>query len=626
MDEKTIACKLALLSEIAIIKNPKKKYKMSATTNIKSGGLVTFSIKVKGNAIPDILDIKAIQVEKGVNRISTAKISIIDGDSSTGEFKASSSDTFVPGNEITIEAGYDAVNEIIFKGIITKQNIKIDEVEGALLEVECRDSAIKMVVGRKSSTFTKKKDSDIIKSIIGTYSGLTAKVTATTTQWPEQVQYYATDWDFILARAETNGMIVTTLNGEVAVFPPDKDTKSVLEIEYGNNLLAFNADLNSVNQLGSVKASSWDYQTQKITDTISNSSLKGPGNLSTQTLSNVVGLEEYELQTTAPLQTSDLTNWSKSTITKSEYAKIQGEVKFQGSNLVNPGKYLTLDGLGDRFNGDHFISEVTHSIAHGDWITEASIGLSENWTDQESEIMAPPASGLLPGAQGLFNGTVKKMYEDPDSQYRILVDVPMFDANGEGIWARLSNFYSTSGAGAFFLPEVGDEVVVGFLNQDPRFPIILGSLYSSTKNKPYNGLDPDEKNTKKAIASKSGLFIEFDDENRVFTIETPSKNTAIFDDKNKQVTIQDENNNRIVMSESGIVIKSAKNISIESDQKLRLQGDQGVYIEASGGDANIKGMNVKASADMEFSAEGSMTAQLQGGTQTTIKGAMVMIN
>ncbi|MFY0629715.1 MAG: type VI secretion system tip protein VgrG [Flavobacteriaceae bacterium] len=599
---------------------------MSGTNDIKSGGLVTFSIKVKGSAIPDVIQIRAIEVEKGVNKISTAKISIIDGDASLESFNVSSSNIFVPGNELTIEAGYDSEEKLIFKGIITKQNIKVDVAVGPILQIECRDKAIKMIVGRKTKTYAKKKDSDIINSIIGNYSGLTANVTASATQWQEQVQYYTTDWDFILSRAEVNGFVVTTLNGEVNVFPPDKNRKSVLGIEYGNNLLTFNADLNSINQLETVKGSSWDYHNQKVVNSNAKSSYAGAGNLSTKKLSEVVGLKEYELQTTAPLEKSDLTNWSKAEIIKSEYAKIQGEVKIQGSDLVNPGNYITLDGLGDRFNGDHFVSNVQHTIADGNWITETSIGLSSTWFTQELDVMAPPASGLLPGAQGLFNGVVKKMYEDPDSQYRILVDVPMFDVNGEGIWARLSNFYSTSGAGVFFLPEVGDEVVVGFLNQDPRFPIILGSLYSSTKNKPYNGLHPNENNSRKAIASKSGIFIEFDDDNKVFTIETPNKNTAIFDDNNKRVTIQDENDNRIVMSSSGITIKSAKSISIEADQKLTLKGKQGVNIEASEGDVSLKGVNVKASADMEFSAQGDLRAQLQGGAETTIKGAMVMIN
>lgn len=599
---------------------------MSASTNISSGGLVTFDIKTEGNAIPDAMDIQSIEIEKGVNRISVAKVTIIDGSPATETFEASSSSTFIPGNSITIEAGYDSKNEVIFKGIITKQSIRVHGAEGSVLIVECRDEAVKMIVGRKSVTYSKQKDSDIMSTIIGNYSGLSADVSATSTEWPEQVQYYATDWDFLLARAETNGMIVTTLNGKVSVFPPDTNTSSVLEIAYGNNLLEFNASLDSITQLGSAKATSWDFSTQATVSGEATNSYAGPGNLSSKKLSEVVGLSNYELQSTAPMESTDLTTWSKAALTKSSYSKIQGDVKFQGSNLVDPGKYITLAGLGDRFNGDHIISNVHHVIGNGNWTTEVSVGLSPVWFTEEPDVMAPPASGLLPGVQGLFNATVKKMYEDPDNQYRVLVDIPLFDPNGEGLWARLTNFYSTSGAGAFFMPEVGDEVVVGFLNEDPRYPIILGSMYSSSNNKPFNGLDPNENNTTKAIVSKSGINIQFDDEKKILTLETPSKNTAIFSDEDKQITIKDQNNNSIVMSESGITIKSEKSITVQATENLTLQGNQGVTIQSSGGDVQIKGMNIKSNADMEYSAEGSMTASLQGGTQTTIKGAMVMIN
>jgi len=599
---------------------------MSASTTITSGGLATYTVKTNGSAIPDTIDVQSVEVEKGVNKIPIARVVVIDGTPATETFEASSSSTFVPGNTITIEAGYDSKNQVIFKGIITKQSIRIHGGMGSVLEVECRDEAIKMVVGRKSLTYSKKKDSDIMSTIIGNYSGLTADVTATTTEWPEQVQYYATDWDFVLARAETNGMIVTALNGKVSVFEPSKDTTSVLKITYGDNLLEFNAALDSITQLGSAKATSWDFTTQKTISGDATSSYAGPGNLSSKTLSEVVGLSDYELQSTAPIQNADLTNWSKAALVKSAYSKIQGDVKFQGSNLVDPGKYITLAGLGARFNGDHIISNVQHIIGHGNWTTEVSVGLSPIWFTEEPDVMAPPAAGLLPGAQGLFNATVKKMYEDPNSQYRVLVDIPLFDPNGEGLWARLTNFYSTSGAGAFFMPEVGDEVVVGFLNEDPRYPIILGSMYSSSSNKPFEGLDPDEKNTIKAIVSKTGINIKFDDENKVLTLETPSKNTAIFSDKDKEITIKDQNNNSIVMSESGITIKSDKSITVQATQNLTLKGDQGVTIESSGGDVQIKGLNIKETAQMQYSAEGSMTASLQGGTETTIKGAMVMIN
>jgi Rhs element Vgr protein len=599
---------------------------MATATDIGSGNIATFTVKVAGTAIPSILHVLSITIKKEINRIASAKITILDGESDTGKFDASSSSTFVPGAKVTIECGYDMTNQVVFQGIITSQSIRIDESVGSALVVECRDEAIKMIVGRKSLTFSMKKDSDVISSIIGNYSGLTANVTATSTQWPEQVQYYVSDWDFLMARAEANGMIVTTLNGKVTVSPPDASTTPVLDVSYGKGLIHFNANLNAITQYDTVKATTWDYKNQAVTSMQSTNNLAGPGNISSKKLSEVVGLSDYEIQTTAPIENTDLTNWCKAQLIKSEYSKIQGEAKFQGTNLVNPGNYITLGGIGDRFNGDHFISSVTHDIADGNWFTEISIGLSIMWFTEEPDVMSPPASGLLPGARGLFNATVKQIDNDPDSQYRILVTVPLFDTNGAGIWGRLSNFYSTSGAGAFFLPEVGDEVIVGFLNEDPRYPIILGSLYSSSKLKPFDGLTPNNKNSKKAIVSKSKMYLEFDDENVVFTINTPNKNSVVISDKDKKITISDQNDNTIVMSSSGITIKSSKDINIEAGQKVNIKGTQGVVIAASGGDVVTSGINIKETAQSQFTAKGNVNAQVQGGAQLVLKGAMVMIN
>ncbi|WCT10019.1 type VI secretion system tip protein VgrG [Mucilaginibacter jinjuensis] len=590
------------------------------------GGLVTFTVKVAGNAVPDTVQIHAVHVEKRVNKISIARITILDGEADEGNFTVSSSSTFVPGAEVTIEAGYDSTNALIFKGIITAQTIRIDNLIGSALEVECRDSAIKMIVGRKNLTFSKQKDSDVMSSIIRTYSGLTASVTATTTQWPEQVQYYVTDWDFVLSRAEANGMIVTVSDGTVSVIKPDANTTSVLTITYGIDLLEFNAQLNAVTQLGSVKASSWDFITQAVATASSANNLAGPGNLSSKTLSNVVGLSEFQVQTTAPLQSADLTDWAKAQLIKSEYSKIIGEAKFQGSSLVLPGNYITLAGLGDRFNGDHLVSAVVHDISDGNWNTETSIGLPNTWFIEEPDVMSPPNSGVLPAARGLINGTVKQMSEDPDGQFRILVNVQMFDISGQGIWARLSNFYSTSGAGAFFLPEVGDEVVLGFLNEDPRYPVILGSMYSSSQIKPYSILTPNDKNSLKSIVSKSGIYVEFNDTDKILTINTPNKNTMIYSDKDKSITIQDQNSNSIVMSSDGITMKSNNNINIQAAQKVNIKGDMGITIQSSSGDVAISGLNVKETAQMEYSAEGSMTAKISSGMQMTLKSAMIMIN
>lgn len=599
---------------------------MSSSSNIPSGSLATYTVKVAGNTVPGEVNVLSVRVEKRINRVSTAIITILDGEANTGTFEASSSSVFVPGNVISIEAGYDSSNTVIFKGIITRQSILINDLVGSALEVECKDEAIKMTVGRKSLTFAQKKDSDVISSIISSYSSLTPDVSGTTTVWPEQVQFYVSDWDFMLSLAEMNGLVVTTLNGTVAVKAPGENPNPVISIGYGSGLMEFRADMNAITQLERVKSSTWDYKQQQIASAEAPNNYAGPGNISSKTLAEVVGLPEYALQTTAPMETEELNTWAKAQMLKSEYAKIQGEAKFQGTNLVDPGKFMTLNGLGGRFNGDYLISGVVHDLSDGNWVTEVSVGLSPQWFIEEPDVMAPVASGMLPGVRGIFNGTVKKMYDDPDSQYRILVDVPLFDQSGQGIWARLANFYSTSGAGVFFLPEVGDEVVLGFLNEDPRSPVILGSMYSSPKNKPYKGLNPNEKNSIKAIVSKSNINIEFDDENKVLTIATPDKNTMIFSDQDKKITIQDEHKNSIVMSSNGITIKSAADINIQADQKVNITGTQGVTLKAPTGDVAVSGMNIKQVADSQFSAEGSMTTEIKSGMELSLKSAMIMIN
>ncbi|HPF10824.1 MAG TPA: type VI secretion system tip protein VgrG [Flavobacteriaceae bacterium] len=599
---------------------------MATNPSIQKTDLVSFEVKVSGNSISDSISVLSIEIDFSINRVANARVVVLDGDAATGTFQVSSSNTFKPGNTITIYGGYQSQNKLLFSGIIVNQNIRTNPTEGSVLEVWCRDQAIATTVGRKSAMFTNKTDSDVISTILGNYSGIKASVVTTSNQIPQLVQYYTGDWDFILSRAEANSLVVSNVNGTIAVIDPTANTDPVLNLEYGTDILEFNGDLNAVYQLGNVKASAWDYATQEVISGEASNTLAGAGNLSSDSLSKVIGLETFQLQSSAALDQAALNGWSKAQMIKSEFSKIRGEVKCQGNSLVTLGNYIALSGLGDRFNGSHFVSGVFHDISDGNWITEVTFGLSPQWFTEAPDIMAPPAAALLPGIQGLFTATVKKMYEDPDAQYRILVDVPFLGTSGEGLWARLGTFYATSNAGAFFLPEVGDEVVVGFLNEDPRYPIILGSLYSSDKLKPYQDLEPNEKNTIKAIVSKSGIQMTFDDENKIFTILTPQKNTIVLSDKDQKITIQDQNENSIVLSSDGIVIKSPKDITVEADQNLNLKGTQGVSIASSAGDITINGMNIKESAEVEYSAEGSASASVQGGGELTLKGAMVMIN
>lgn len=588
------------------------------------GGVMTFTVKVNGNPIPDTYPVYSVQIDQAINRVSSATVTLLDGVPAMETFSISASPTFVPGNEISIEAGYNRDNTLVFSGIITKQTIRASGAVGPMLDVECKDKSIKMVVGRQSGAWSNTKDSTVMTDLI-TRAGLSSEVDATSITLPELVQYYASNWDFMLARAEVNGMLVSTLNNKVTVFDPTRNTASVFTLTYGQNLFSLSAEMNAITQFEQVKASAWDYQNQALASATAENNLAGPGNISSKTLSEVIGLADFNLQTGADPAVDELTGWAKAQMLKSEMSKIIGNASTQGSALFIPGKYITLDGVGGRFDGDHFIASVRHRLAQGNWTCDIGFGMSPFWFVQQHEIEAPPAAGLLPGIGGLFNATVKKIDADPDAEYRIQVEVALFNDNNVGLWARLSNFYSTNGQGVFFLPEVGDEVVLGFMNQDPRYPVILGSLYSQ-KNKPYSGFTPNQKNSLKGIVSKSALRAMFDDENVILTLVTPANNTVVLDDKNKQISVSDENGNTITLSASGISIKSNKDITIEAGQAVTLKGATGVSIESSGGNVASKGVNITESAQMQYSAKGDMTAQVQGGTELTLKAAMVMIN
>ena len=82
--------------------------------------------------------------------------------------------------------------------------------------VECRDFAYQATQGRKNRIFEKKKDSDMIKEVLKAYGSV--KVDATTCQYSEMVQYYCSDWDFALSRADANGLFISTEGKEIEVF------------------------------------------------------------------------------------------------------------------------------------------------------------------------------------------------------------------------------------------------------------------------------------------------------------------------------------------------------------------------------------------------------------------------
>lgn len=564
----------------------------------------SFTIKVDGNAVSAEYQIQSVIVSRSFNKIAQAEIHILDGDPAKGDFKVSNTKDFVPGKEIEILVGYHGNEELVFKGIVIRHGLRVFSNKPSVLKIECKDAAVKLAIGQKNAYFYEISDADLIDELAA-QAGLSTEIEATNTTHAGMVQFHATDWDFILTRAEANGKQVLTLDGKLIVKQPKKNDIS-LNLTYGGNLLDFEAVLDARDQYSAVKSYGWAAADQEIVEVEGSiSSLTTPGNISGDDLASVIGLESCDLKQVG-LSDTELQEWANGKQIKSAYSKIRGRARIQGFADILPGDFIALAGVGDRFNGEALVSGVRHEISKKNWETDITFGLDpEFFGSRQRDIIAAPANGLLPAISGLQIALVTGL-EDPDGEERIQLRIPMIDPAEEGIWARIATLDAGENRGSFFRPEIDDEVIVGFLNDDPRNPVVLGMLNSSAKPAPLTASDD---NPKKGFVTRSEIKCLFDDDKISLTIETPNGNTLILSDDEGSLKVADENGNSLHMDSSGISITSASDINIKAS-----------------GDVNIEGSNINAKASAAFKAEGGSGADLSSSASTTIKGSVVQIN
>ena len=576
------------------------------------------SVYVNGSKLKDTFSLVSASVRLALNRIGKATLKFNAGNMDAQTFDESDNALFKPGNPIRLDVGGTNAQETLFEGSIIGLRILTGKDFRSYMVVECRDCAYTATQGRKNRIFEKKKDSDIIKEVLKDYGSV--DVDATQYQHPTLVQYYCSDWDFALSRADACGLFVFADGSKIEVKKPEVGGSPVLTVTYGEDITAFDLELTADDQFTQYEAVSWSPKEQKaVKVSASFPSLNKQGDLQPKSLASG---DSMLLQTDAPTEEKALKQWADGMALKAGLARYQGSVSFYGSALVKPGTLIELKGLGKRFNGNLFVGSVTHTIEDNEWTTEAGAGVPAMNITDEPDVVSPPAAGFLPGLQGLHAAVVKKLDGDPQKAQRIQIELPWLDGKSKLLWARLATMYATNGMGTYFLPEVNDEVLVGFMNADPTHPVILGSLYGEKHKPPF---EYEAKNNTKAIVTREKLRIEFDEEKKVITVATPGKNTLVISDDGKSITLTDQHKNEIKMDSGGITLSSSKDIKLTAKGGITMDATSKISGTAKS-DISLDGMNVKVQAKVGATVKGNATAELSATGQTTVKGAMVMIN
>ncbi|MBS1603772.1 MAG: type VI secretion system tip protein VgrG [Bacteroidetes bacterium] len=578
--------------------------------------VVTFSIQVDGQAIDATYQIMSISIMKEVNRIPLARIVVRDGDAAQRKFEVSDSATFIPGKKILINLGFDGTNTQAFKGVITRQSVCIKENGNTQLYVECRDESVKMTLGRHSRYFENKKDSELFDDLIGRYPGLGSDLATTKLTHKQIVQHHVSDWDFLLLRAEANGMLVNVRDGTIKVAPPDTTTSPVVNIAYGYSIIEFEAEMDARDQWKKVEAHSWDYAGQQLfnADTTEASAFTQPGNLSGSDLAGAVSPDSFQMHHSGYLLEQELQDWVDGLMLRSRLAKTRGRVRVTGFPGINPGDMARLDGVGDRWNGNVYVTAVRQDVTAGSWDTQIQFGLDpERYSETYKNIDDRQAAGLIGSVHGLQIGVVVQLGNDPDGEFRILVKVPVIDNNAQGIWTRIASLDAGNSRGAFFMPEIGDEVIIGFINDDPRHAVMLGMLHSSAKSAP---ITPADANDEKGIITRSQMRVHFNDQTKTITIDTPAGNSIQLDEQGQKIEIVDQNSNKVTMDTSGITVDSPMNVTVKAGADMTI---------SAGASLSISAASVSVKADANLDVEGALAKVAAQGIME-ISGSIVKIN
>jgi uncharacterized protein involved in type VI secretion and phage assembly len=237
--------------------------------------------------------------------------------------------------------------------------------------------------------------------------------------------------------------------------------------------------------------------------------------------------------------------------------------------------------------------------------------------------------------------------KDPDELGRVRVKFPSLSDDDESAWARLVSPMAGADRGLFYVPEIDDEVLVGFDHGDIHRPFIIGSVWNgkdATPIKASEAVGGDGKVNKRVLKSRSGHTVTLDDTDggeEITIVDKTGNNKIVFHSPDNSMQISIQGDLTIESTQGKITIKAATGIDVSTQQEIKISAETGAEMSTPqqlklSGDA---GAEMSTSAQLKLSGDAgtevSTTAQLdlkgtmvnvQGSGPVAVKGAIIQLN
>lgn len=305
--------------------------------------------------------------------------------------------------------------------------------------------------------------------------------------------------------------------------------------------------------------------------------------------------------------------------------KIGGTINVQGNNLYN---------LSGENYGEYTVLSISHYFdGHGNY--------NNDFTAVPATIKVPPVkAGVMPHSE-TQSGIITDNH-DPKGLGRVRVKFHWMNGTEKTPWIRVTSPHGGGGKGMFFIPEVGEEVIVGFEGDSPTKPYIIGTVYHGKASNTYSNGGNDVK----ALQTRSGNKVIMNDADGSVFVEDKDGNSMLIDGAGN-VTIK--SNKTVTIDATELITFKTKKISMEAVDEIVMNSKvlDGQFTET----ATVYGMNemnvqsksavnvtsdnkvsVGATVEVDVFAKTKVALESGGGVEvngkmmTTIQGGQVKLN
>ena len=502
----------------------------------------------------------------------------------------------------------------LFKGVLT--NLEPEFVSGgpyAMFVARCYDKSFRMHRGTKSAVYVQMTDSDIVRQIAGE-AGLSVTVDATTVVHKHLIRHDQSDFEFVSALARRNGYLLHCDDDKLLFQKASQIQGDEITCEYGEDLTEFRPRFALGGQVNEVQVQGWDLVAKREVVGVASR----PGFESVTGTQLVRGSAEatkaFGNQTIHVTATPDNQSFAEgladSVLNRMAANDVTAEGRVLGNVNLKPGCKLTVTHVA-KFSGSYFVTRVRHHFGQSEpYTTDVWLGGLESGTMASLLRDDPRKPGDHASTQAKLIRGIVTDNDDEEGYGRVKVKLPTLGDDIQTFWAPLVSAGAGDQRGFQVMPEINDEVLVGFIDGNISEPVVLGGLWNG-QDRPPNAaaVGSDGAVDIREFKMRAGHILRFTDKSGDEEIELIDKTGS------NLLRIDSTQNTISIRADKDIILDAQGNIELKA-VNIKLTGSAKVQVGAP---------VVEASGDSQITLKGAM-ANLQGSAMTKISGGMVQIN